>query len=188
MSKFNRRDFIKKAGVVVVGVSLLPSCSTKNNDQSYYRFFTNEEGECVIAMCEQIIPAHDNYGGATDAGVIFYIDRQLPGYFNDHALTYRESIQKVQAYCKNEYGKVFQDLSFEQQLDIMDKMSTNKIDPEEWKNSSNFFRLIQQHTMQGFYGSPIHGGNKDYMSFDMLRLDYPLNIGQNRYKKPLHQI
>jgi gluconate 2-dehydrogenase gamma chain len=42
--------------------------------------------------------------------------------------------------------------------------------------------------MQGYYGSPIHGGNKDYMSFDMLGLDYPLNIGQNRYQKPLHEL
>jgi gluconate 2-dehydrogenase gamma chain len=41
--------------------------------------------------------------------------------------------------------------------------------------------------MQGYYGSPIHGGNKDYMSFNMLGLDYPLIIGQNRYRKPFYE-
>ena len=35
--------------------------------------------------------------------------------------------------------------------------------------------------MQGFYGSPRHGGNKDYASYRMLGLDYPNIIGQNRY-------
>jgi len=37
--------------------------------------------------------------------------------------------------------------------------------------------------MQGYYGSPRHGGNKDNMSYKMLKLDYPVVIGQNRYNK-----
>jgi len=69
----------------------------------------------------------------------------------------------------------------------MKLMEKNKIDDVSWKKTSNFFRMLLKHTMQGFYGSPIHGGNKDYMSFNMLRMEYPLNIGQNRYKKPLHE-
>jgi gluconate 2-dehydrogenase gamma chain len=32
----------------------------------------------------------------------------------------------------------------------------------------------------GFYGSPRHGGNKDYISYRMLGLDYPLIIGRNK--------
>jgi len=36
--------------------------------------------------------------------------------------------------------------------------------------------------MQGFYGSPRHGGNKNNVSYKMMRLDYPVIIGQNRYK------
>ena len=188
MSTLNRREFIKTTGVVVVGVSLLPACSSKNKNDAYYRFFTNDEGECVIALCEQIIPAQENYGGATDAGVIFYIDKQLGGYFKDHAPTYRKSLKKLQDFCKGEFRKSYQSLSSNQQLDVINKMAGNRMNPNTWKNSSGFFRLLQRHTMQGFYGSPIHGGNKDYMSFDMLRLDYPLNIGQNRYQKPLHNL
>jgi gluconate 2-dehydrogenase gamma chain len=44
-----------------------------------------------------------------------------------------------------------------------------------------FFRLIHDHAMQGFYGSPRHGGNKNNVSYKMMRLDYPVIIGQNRY-------
>ena len=35
--------------------------------------------------------------------------------------------------------------------------------------------------MQGFYGSPRHGGNRNYVSYKMLGLEYPRVIGQNRY-------
>lgn len=186
MSTFKRRDFIKTAGAVVVGVSLLPSCATSSKEITYYRFFTLNEAKCVIALCEQIIPAGEGYGGATEAGVIFYIDRQLPGYFNVHAATYRNSLKKLQTHCNNKFGKLFPDLSSDQQLDIMKMMERNTIDSAEWEKPSVFFQMLRLHTMQGFYGSPIHGGNKDYMSFDMLKLEYPLNIGQNRYTDPLH--
>lgn len=63
-------------------------------------------------------------------------------------------------------------------------LESNQLKETEWSQGkpSDFFNLIRSHTMQGFYGSPIHGGNKDYMSFEMLKIDYPLVIGQNRYR------
>ena len=33
--------------------------------------------------------------------------------------------------------------------------------------------MILEHSMQGFYGSPEHGGNRGYASFKMLDIDYP---------------
>ena len=187
MATFNRRDFIKTGGVIAVGWSFLPACSSKMNGKVTYRFFTMDEAMCVIALCEQIIPADDEFGGATDAGVIYYIDRQLMGVFSDQAPTYRESLKRLQTHCNNEHGKPFQDLAFDEQFEIMQRMEKNEIDVDSWANASGFFQLIRVHTMQGYYGSPIHGGNKDYMSFDMLELDYPLIVGQNRYKRPLHE-
>lgn len=188
MSTIDRRDFIKAGGVLATGMLFLPACSPKIKGGGSYRFFTNDEGVCVIALCEQVIPADNQSGGATDAGVIYYIDMQLLGTFKEHALSYRENLTKLQTYCKKEFGKPFQNLSSEVQINVMKQMERNKIDDKDWKDQSGFFRLIRSHTMQGFYGSPIHGGNKDYMSFDMLGLEYPLNIGQNRYKKPLHSL
>jgi gluconate 2-dehydrogenase gamma chain len=187
MSTFNRRDFIKTGGVVAAGLLYLPSCVSKMKEESSYRFFTLDEALCVVALCEQIIPADDEIGGATDAGVIFYIDRQLSGLLNQHAASYRKNLEKLQAYCKREFGKPFQDLSSEAQIDVMKMMEDDKIDDSSWERPSGFFSLILSHTMQGYYGSPIHGGNKDYLSFNMLELDYPLTIGQNRYLKPLHE-
>ena len=158
MSTFNRRDFIKTGGVVAVGVSFLPACTSKMREEASYRFFTLHEAMCVIALCEQIIPADDEFGGATDAGVVYYIDRQLAGIFDQHAPTYRESLKKLQTHCKNEFGKQFQDLSSEEQIDVMKMMERNKMNASLWERPSGFFQLIRSHTMQGYYGSPIHGG------------------------------
>jgi len=180
MNQLNRRTFIKSAGLAFGSVLLFPSCLKHSN---IYRFFTPEEALCVIALCEQIIPK-DQSPGATDAGVIFYIDRQLSAVFQYDQETYRSGIKNLQIYCQKTSGKNFELLATEEQKRIMKLMESNQINPSEWSSGrpSDFFELIRSHTMQGFYGSPIHGGNKDFMSFEMLRIDYPLVIGQNRYR------
>ncbi|MFC2091007.1 hypothetical protein ACFLT1_09565, partial [Bacteroidota bacterium] len=50
-------------------------------------------------------------------------------------------------------------------------------------NQSSLFRRMIQHTMQGFYGSPRHGGNKNYISYKLMKLEYPYIVGQNRYRE-----
>lgn len=180
MTELNRRVFIKSSGLAFGSVLLFPSCLKKN---SIYRFFTPEEAGCIIAFCEQIIPK-DSSPGATDAGVIYYIDRQLSGVFYYDQETYRNGIRNIQAYCIKKYGKTFESLVPDEQIKTMKMMESNQLNETEWPQGkpSGFFNLVLSHTMQGFYGSPIHGGNKDYMSFEMLRIDYPLVIGQNRYR------
>ncbi len=180
MNQLNRRNFIKSAGLAFGSVLLFPSC-LKNN--RIYRFFTLDEALCIIAFCEQIIPK-DQSPGATDAGVIHYIDRQLSGVFHYDQETYRIGIKNLQDYCGKNMGKKFESLVSDEQIKLMKMMESNQIGESNWTNGkpSDFFNLIRSHTMQGFYGSPIHGGNKDFMSFEMLRIDYPLVIGQNRYR------
>jgi gluconate 2-dehydrogenase gamma chain len=180
MNQLNRRSFIKSAGLAFGSVLLFPSCLKHG---SLYRFFTPEEALCVIALCEQIIPK-DQSPGATDAGVIIYIDRQLSGVFHYDQETYRNGIKSLQNYCRIKSGKNFESLIAIEQVKIMKLMESNQIGEKDWSlgKASDFFNLVLTHTMQGFYGSPIHGGNKDFMSFEMLRIDYPLVIGQNRYR------
>jgi len=180
MTTLHRRDFIKSAGLAFGSILLFPSCLKQ---PGLYRFFTPEEALCVIALSEQIIPK-DEFPGATDAGVITYIDRQLSGVFHYDQKTYRSGIKNLQAYCGKQSGKKFEALTTEEQIRIMKLMEANQIGQNDWLTGrpSDFFELVLAHSMQGFYGSPIHGGNKNSMSFEMLQIDYPLVIGQNRYR------
>ncbi len=43
------------------------------------RFFTAAEARVVVAACERIFPNDESGPGATEAGVVVYIDRQLAG-------------------------------------------------------------------------------------------------------------
>jgi gluconate 2-dehydrogenase gamma chain len=177
---YTRRNFIKSVGLLYGSILFYPSCS-KNNKP--YRVFTHEEAECLIALSEQIIPA-DQDAGATDAGVIHYIDRQTCLRFPNELPTYQKGVTALQATCKAKYDKLFEQLDANTQIEVMKEMESGRLPGEYWEEvrQQTFFNLVLSRTMQGFYGSPRHGGNKNYVSYRMLKLDYPLLVGQNRYQ------
>ena len=147
-----------------------------------YRFFSVAEATLLIAICEQIIP-RDDAPGATDAGVIHYIDRQLCRAFADHQAAYRLGLAAFGKTCLQVYKMPFEQLGFAQQTEALRLIEAGQAPGELWGEQSQqgFFSLVIDHTRQGFYGSPRHGGNRDYASYRMLGLAYPNLIGQNRY-------
>jgi gluconate 2-dehydrogenase gamma chain len=152
-----RRTFVKAAGTAV-------------------------EATVVDAIAEQIVPA-DEDAGAREAGVVSYIDRQLVGPFEEHQQTYRRGIAGVQQAANAMFGGDFESLSWTQQTRVLRAMERDEAPGDHWASTSarSFFELIRDHTMQGFYGSPRHGGNRNFVSFRMIGLDYPRIVGQNRY-------
>ena len=179
--KYDRRNFIKTLSLAYGSVLLAPACTSSI---SRYRVFTDAEADCLIALCEQIIPA-DEDPGATDAGVINFIDKQTEMRFPEDLPVYQQGIVSLQAVCNAQYGKLFEQLEASVQIDVMQRMERGKLSAEHWTEEvtqQTFFNLVLRRTMQGFYGAPRHGGNKNYVSHRMMKLDYPLLVGQNRYR------
>lgn len=139
----------------------------------------------MVALCEQIIPADEHGGGATEAGVIRYIDRQLVAVFDYDQLVYQKGIAALQANCLEMHGRRFEMLDPEVQHELCMGMEEDALPGESWGDlaQSRFFDLAIRHSMQGFYGAPRHGGNRDYMSYRMMGLDFPLLVGRNHYKQ-----
>ncbi len=181
--KYSRRKFIKISGLAIGGTAFAVSC--KMEYPGYY-YFTREEGLCILAICEQIVPA-DKDPGATDAGVIHYIDKQLTGYFKSEQEFYRIGIAALQKSSIILNNMRFEEMSFSDQTNFLKRMEKGELPLDEWSKirQVEFFNRLVEHTMQGYYGSPRHGGNKDYVSYTMMGLEYPLVIGQNRYKNLL---
>lgn len=148
---------------------------------SKYHFFTEAEADLLIGICEQLIPGDDT-PGATETGAIHYIDRQLVGFFKRHQQTYRRGLESFRRTCLEEYHQPFAGLPAATKLEILRAVERGEAPAALWDKPSPraFFNLVLNHTMQSFYGSPRHGGNRDYASYRMLGLDYPPIVGRNR--------
>ena len=152
--------------------------------QPQYRFFTYEEAALLTDICEQLIPGDDT-PGATETGAVNFIDRQLCGVLKRHQQSYRRGLGAFSQTCRQEHGMLFQDLPAAKKIAALRALELGKAPTELWGKPSPqaFFNLVLAHTMQSFYGSPRHGGNRDYASYRMLGLDYPPVVGRNRKRE-----
>jgi gluconate 2-dehydrogenase gamma chain len=137
-----------------------------------WRSLTAEEARTLEAVCACLIPA-DRDPGATQAGVVNYIDRQLQRKFRPHLATYREGLREAARRC----GGDFAGAPGERQIAVLQAMET---DPQ----TKAFFNLVAAHAMQGFYGNPRHGGNRDFVSWKMLGVTPTQVRGRNHYEFP----
>lgn len=178
--EFGRRTFVKAAGTAVGGMILVPGCAPSIGK---WRFFTDAEATVVEAMAEQIVPA-DQDPGARDTDVVNYIDRQLASVFEEHQAIYSDGIAGVQQTSNIMFDSDFELLEWAQQTEVLTALEDGEAPGRIWETMSarSFFELVRDHTMQGFYGSPRHGGNRGFASFRMVGIDYPRIVGQNRYR------
>jgi gluconate 2-dehydrogenase gamma chain len=173
-SHLSRRRFIQIAGAAVAAGSTL-SC---RNNSSRWRFLTDEEARTLAALCDQIIP-EDQDPGAASAGVVNYIDVQLYGFLKNHRNRYRQGLVDLDKTTVMRYEKKFADLRADTQRDFLVSLDRDPV----WNGTplKRFFDLVITHTMQGFYGDPRHGGNRDRVSWKMVGLPYPPARGRIRY-------
>jgi gluconate 2-dehydrogenase gamma chain len=176
----DRRTFVRVAGTAVGGLILAPGCAPTPGK---WRVLTDAEAAVVEAVAERIVPA-DQDAGARDANVVNYIDRQLAGVFARHLQTYRQGVAGVQETSTIMFGGGFESLDGPRQTEVLRALEHGEAKGAIWETESaqSFFSLIRDHTMQGFYGSPRHGGNRRFVSFRMIGLDYPRAVGENRYR------
>jgi gluconate 2-dehydrogenase gamma chain len=172
-----RRDFIKVAAAATV-VAGEAACSS---NKSPWRFLRVHEARTLAAMCDCMIPP-DSDPGAEWAEVVNYIDVQLCGPYRELRSSYREGIASLERTSQSRFGKTFSLLSTDAQTSLLQDLEKGNAPKEIWAALSpdKFFELVLAHTMQGYYGDPRHGGNRERTSWKMLGLSYPQIRGRAR--------
>ena len=169
--RITRRDFLRASSATLLAAPLIrwPPLG-----ESSHRFFTAAEAETVNAMCERIIPADEDPGAAW-AGVVNFIDRKLVGYHRRYQSLYRTGLQGVSESCLKLFNQEFIALTNAQQDEVLRRLETNQAPGATWIriSSGDFFNRLVEHTMEGFYGGPRHGGNREAVSWQMLGLPEP---------------
>jgi gluconate 2-dehydrogenase gamma chain len=123
-----------------------------------FAFFTEAEASLVVLICEQIVP-RDEFPGATDAGVVYYIDRQLMGPLKPFAQLYRDQFPAFEPM---------------RTLDAAGQRGFLLAMEKRGDAASRLFTVMIDHTMQGFYGPPQDGGNRDSVSWKMLGIEHEM--------------
>jgi gluconate 2-dehydrogenase gamma chain len=163
-----RRQFVAVGALGTAAVAV--GCKSKD-DHGDWDFLTNTQARALTALCDQIIPA-DDFPSASQAGVLTYIDRQLARHYQRHQDAYRDGLEQADNLSRQQVGLALADASSSQQLEIAKTIE---------RQNHILFELLRRHTLEGYYGSPRHGGNRDAVSWRMLGLNEPPLLGRAQY-------
>jgi gluconate 2-dehydrogenase gamma chain len=128
-------------------------------------WLAEDDARLVEALADQIVPA-DDAPGALAAGVIYYIAKQLAGPLKRYQEVYRRSLPLFRAACREKTGHEFTALAFAERTAFL-----HSIENGGQPALGSFFAMVVDHTLQGFYGSPEHGGNRGEASWKMLGIE-----------------
>jgi gluconate 2-dehydrogenase gamma chain len=129
-------------------------------------FFTDEQAADIDAMAAQIIPADDT-PGAHEARVIFFIDRALVTFARDSRPLYIQGMKDLQAKTTEMFpsARKFSALTSPQQIQVLTALE-----------KTPFFNTVRNHTVIGFFASPIHGGNHNKVGWKLIGFDDSLEF------------
>jgi gluconate 2-dehydrogenase gamma chain len=138
-------------------------------------FFNDEEARTVEALAERIIPGDGQDAGATEAGVVYYIDRALAGVSADLQVVYRLGVRALEELCLADHGRPFRDLTAEEQDEIVRRFLGPEVgepapglqfSPEDQAVGADLpligrlVVVVREHTVEGFFCDPVYGGNR----------------------------
>jgi gluconate 2-dehydrogenase gamma chain len=185
------------------------SSARPSSAERAYVFFTDPEIAFIKAAVARLIPADELGPGAVEAGVPYFLDRQLASAYGGGAhfynqgpfgsetpyqgyqlpLTpaelYRVGIAATDQYCREAHGKVFAELEPDVQDQVLSGLQgiAAAIDLKEVPGTT-FFATLLGDTQDGFFADPAYGGNKDMVGWKLVGFpgvayDYSSAIGQH---------
>jgi gluconate 2-dehydrogenase gamma chain len=160
---------------------------------SDYKYFNPAEVVFIEAAVGRLIPDDAVGPGAVQAGVPFFLDRQLHGPYGrgDHfylggpwpkgtpqqgyqsrfnpAQLYRAAIEAIDRYVAAQFGgSSFAKLKPDDQDTVLKGLESERIALDGGVDAKMFFDMLLQNTKEGYFSDPIYGGNKDMGAWKMI--------------------
>jgi gluconate 2-dehydrogenase gamma chain len=130
-------------------------------------FLSRTQAATIDALVEQIVPGEEGSPGAREAGVTEYIDRALAGFMRDLQPLYRKGLIALADSVISRFGVPFVELGEDQQrLVVAELDELGRSNPGDF--IGQFYRIVREHTVQGFFGDPAYGGNRDVVGWKLV--------------------
>ncbi len=128
---------------------------------------TQAEADILGAMTARLIPTDANGPGAAEARAATYIDRALGGALADFRDVYRLGLASLDTYARSSKGAPFAQLAAADQDAVLADLERNTATGFAG-GSAPFFNLLLAHTVQGTFGDPFYGGNRNFAGWDLI--------------------
>ena len=119
------------------------------------------------SLMNRIIPL-DDFPDAWEAGVGDYLARQFERDLHARVETYRLGLEALEAESRAFAGKSFTELDPFTQDTILARLEAGQVMASWLVNPTEFFHMVIDHVMEGYYSDPGNGGNRDSIVWKMI--------------------
>jgi len=127
---------------------------------------TAEQRKILDAFIDRLIPKDELGPGAVECGAGDYIDRCLADYLAAEKPLFLEGLASLDVFALRTQGVAFASLTAAKQDAVL-----SAIDNNQAPNLRGFFNRVRRLTLEGMFGDPVYGGNKNFAGWDLIR--YP---------------
>ena len=163
----SRREMLKRAAAAGAATAVPAQVLGQAAATEPYTNLTAAEARTLEAIVARLIPSDANGPGALEAGAARYIDRALGDALAAAHDAYRAGLAALDAHTRRTSGKPFAELDANAQDEALRTLEQNTA-PGFAPSSAAFFNLVLGHTLEGTFGDPHYGGNRDFVGWELL--------------------
>jgi gluconate 2-dehydrogenase gamma chain len=151
---------------VLASATLIPLAAISKAQSPAPAALSPDQRQTLDALIDRIIPKDELGPGAVEAGVGDYIDRCLADYLAAEKPLFLEGLSNLDVYSLRTQKIAFATLTPTQRDAVL-----TDIDNNQAPNLRGFFNRVRRLTLEGMFGDPAYGGNKNFAGWDLIR--YP---------------
>jgi len=162
--RVTRRTVIASAGLIPIAA--IQGAPQGAKSAAAARALSPEQRRILEAFIDRLVPKDELGPGAVECGAAEYIDRSMADYLANEKTVFTQGLAAVDEYARSSQGGPFADLSAEKRDAVL-----MAIDSGQVPNLRGFFNRARRLTLEGMFGDPSYGGNKNFAGWDLIR--YP---------------
>jgi hypothetical protein len=185
-SNLSRRDILKSLAYGAAATSVLRVIPAQAAEYAHHmiaaekaaapakgytpKFFSPHDYKTLQTLCQTIIPADADSGGAVEAGAPEFIDL-LTSENQDYQRILGGGLLWLDSACSDRYDKTYLDCAPEQQKEMLDQIAykKNAIANPALNPGVEFFSFLRNMTADGFFTSEIGIKYLGYMGSAFLK-------------------
>ena len=154
------------ASATLIPLAAIATAPQRAAAQAPATALTVEQRKTVDALVDRIIPEDELGPSAADCGAGEYIDRCLADYLAAEKPLFLEGLDNLDVFALRTQGIAFSSLPAEKRDAVL-----MAIDNNQAPQLRGFFNRVRRLTLEGMFGDPVYGGNKNFAGWDLIR--YP---------------
>jgi gluconate 2-dehydrogenase gamma chain len=164
--RLSRREMLKRAAAVGAATAV-PASVLAQPPAPVYANLQPAAARTLEAIVARLIPSDANGPGALEAGAVRYIDRALGDALAVWRGAYADGLAAVDSHARKSAGAPFADLPPSTQDSVLRDLEEN-LATGFTPSAATFFELVLAHTLEGTFGDPHYGGNRDFVGWELI--------------------